>query len=188
MIREVCHEAGVACLMNGDVESRDSAAELIKEFGVDGAMIATAAEKNSSCFRSKEQGGMAPWGEVTETYLRFAMETENKFGNTKYMLNQIIPGKQPAYKRVQSCKGYTAVCEALGLNHLKDAATDADKAVGIIVDSGAKSAATVNGSAKRKTQANPASQASEEVATKRQKTDEPAKETEILRSPVALSV
>lgn len=192
MIREVCHEAGVACLMNGDVEDRDSAAELIKEFGVDGAMIATAAEKNSSCFRSKEQGGMAPWDEVTETYLRLAMETENKFGNTKYMLNQIIPGKQPAYKRVQSCKSYTAVCEALGFDHLKEAATTADKAVGIAVGSGAKSAATINGSSKRKTENNSSSQLSEEVPSKRQKTDEPAKEpangTEILRSPVALSV
>ncbi|KAG8165358.1 hypothetical protein KVR01_005633 [Diaporthe batatas] len=192
MIREVCHEAGVACLMNGDVEDRDSAAELIKEFGVDGAMIATAAEKNSSCFRTKAQGGMAPWDEVTETYLRFAMETENRFGNTKYMLNQIIPGKQPAYKRVQSCKSYTAVCEALGLDHLKDAATTADKAVGITVDTGAKSSAKVNGNAKRKTETRPASQVSEEASSKRQKTDEPAKEpakdTEILRSPVALSV
>lgn len=189
MVREVCHEAGVACLMNGDVESRDSAVELIKEFGVDGAMIATAAEKNSSCFRTKEQGGMAPWDEVTETYLRFAMETENKFGNTKYMLNQIIPGKQPAYKRVQSCKSYTSVCEALGLSHLKDAATDADRAVGLIVDSGAKSAATLNdGSAKRKNEGTLTSQASEEASTKRQKTDGLVKDTEVLRSPVALSV
>ncbi|POS69171.1 dihydrouridine synthase [Diaporthe helianthi] len=188
MIREVCHEAGVACLMNGDVEDRDSSAELIKEFGVDGAMIATAAEKNSSCFRAKEQGGVAPWDEVTETYLRLAMETENKFGNTKYMLNQIIPGKQPAYKRVQSCKSYTAVCEALGFDHLKEAAFTADKAVGITVDSGAKPAATVQRSAKRKTDINTASQVCEEVSSKRQKTDEPAKDAELLRSPVALSV
>lgn len=189
MVREVCHEAGVACLMNGDVESRDSAVELIKEFGVDGAMIATAAEKNSSCFRTKQQGGMAPWDEVTETYLRFAMETENKFGNTKYMLNQIIPGKQPAYKRVQSCKSYTSVCEALGFSHLKDAATDADRAVGLIVDSDAKSAAASNGgSAKRKNEGALTSQVSEELSAKRQKTDELVKDTEVLRTPVALSV
>jgi tRNA-dihydrouridine synthase 2 len=188
MIREVCHQAGVACLMNGDVEDRDSAAELIKEFGVDGAMIATAAEKNSSCFRSKEQGGMAPWNEVTETYLRFAMETENKFGNTKYMLNHIIPGKQPAYKRVQSCKSYTGVCEALGLDHFKDAAAIADKAVGITAGSGVKPATTMDGSAKRKAECGPAWQASDEGSTKRQKAEEQAKEPEILTSPVALSV
>ncbi|KAK2611070.1 hypothetical protein N8I77_004448 [Diaporthe amygdali] len=188
MIREVCHEAGVACLMNGDVEGRDSAVELIEEFGVDGAMIATAAEKNSSCFRTKEQGGMAPWDEVTETYLRLAMETENKFGNTKYMLNQIIPGKQPAYKRVQSCKSYTSVCEALGLTHLKDMATDADRAVGLIPDSGAKSAVALNGNSKRKNDGASIVQTPEEVSAKRQKTDEPVKDSGVLQPPVALSV
>ncbi|KAL1878728.1 tRNA-dihydrouridine synthase 2 [Diaporthe australafricana] len=188
MVREVCHEAGVACLMNGDVESRDSAVKLIGEFGVDGAMIATAAEKNSSCFRTKEQGGAAPWDEVTQTYLRLAMETENKFGNTKYMLNQIIPGKQPAYKRVQSCKSYSAVCEALGYSHLKDMAVDADRAVGLLLDSSANSAVTLNGHAKRKSEGTSNSQASGELSAKRQKTDEPMKEPEVLRPPVALSV
>lgn len=176
MIADICREAGVACLMNGDVEDRDSATKLIAEFGVDGAMIATAAEKNSSCFRSLEQGGMAPWHEVTETYLRFAMETANKFGNTKYMLNQIIPGKQAAYKNVQSCKSYTAVCENLGLSHLLEMAKQADEAVGLDIVSSAKvQGANSNGKAKRKNEA----PAIEEGAVKRLKTEEQSQENSV---------
>lgn len=131
MIADVCREAGVACLMNGDVEDRDSSTKLIEEYGVDGAMIATAAEKNSSCFRSKEEGGLATWNEVAEKYVEFAMDVGNKFGNTKYLLNQIIPGKQPAYKLAQSSKSYSAVCEALGYEHLLERAREADVVAGL---------------------------------------------------------
>ncbi|KUI53944.1 tRNA-dihydrouridine(20) synthase [NAD(P)+] [Cytospora mali] len=173
MIADICREAGVACLMNGDVENRDSATKLIEEYGVDGAMIATAAEKNSSCFRTAEQGGMAPWNEVTETYLKLAMEVENKFGNTKYMLNQIIPGKQAAYKNVQSSKSYTAVCEKLGFNDLLELAVQADRAVGITVDPTIKvqAVANGNGNSKRKNEEAPASAQPEEVSAKRQRTE-----------------
>lgn len=150
MVADVCREAGVACLMNGDVEDRDSAAMLIEEYGVDGAMIATSAEKNSSCFRTKEQGGIAPWDEITEKYLYFAMDVHNKFGNTKYTINQIIPGKQPAYKKAQSCKSYTALCEVLGLTHLLEKAKQADIALGLATDPSATPTVAMNGKSKRK--------------------------------------
>ncbi|ROW11364.1 hypothetical protein VMCG_01068 [Cytospora schulzeri] len=177
MIADICREAGVACLMNGDVEDRDSATKLIEEYGVDGAMIATAAEKNSSCFRSVEQGGLAPWDEVTQTYLKLAMEVQNKFGNTKFMLNHIIPGKQAAYKKVQSGKSYTAICENLGFSDLLEHAKEADKAVGLAADSNAKAPAVVNGNgnAKRKSEA-PASAESDEVSAKRPRTEEKTEE------------
>ncbi|KAH8675338.1 tRNA-dihydrouridine synthase [Xylariales sp. PMI_506] len=131
MVADICHEAGVACVMNGDVEDRDQGLELMKEFGTDGAMIATCAEKNSSCFRSQADGGMASWEEVAEVYLRCAMDVENKFGNTKYLLCQIIPGKQPAYKKISPCKSYTKMCEMLGLDHLLDQAREVDERLGI---------------------------------------------------------
>ncbi len=69
MIGSVCAEHGVACLMNGDVKNRDEAIQLAAEYGVDGGMIATAAESNSSAFRTAEGGGLAPWREVVEQYL-----------------------------------------------------------------------------------------------------------------------
>lgn len=192
MVAEVCHEAGVACLMNGDVEDRDSSVDLIKEFGVDGAMIATAAEKNASCFRTKEQGGLAPWTEITEKYIQFAMDVENKFGNTKYLLNQLIPGKQPAYKRVQSAKSYAAICEVLGLAHMVKRAREVDLAVGLAVQPTTESNDATDGSGKRKNDAaGIQTEAGEDFATKRQRVEEGAarKNTtpEAPRSAVALS-
>ncbi|KAK8138662.1 dihydrouridine synthase [Apiospora sp. TS-2023a] len=134
MVADVCHEAGVACVMNGDVEDRDHALSLMEEFGTDGAMIATCAEKNSSCFRAKADGGAAPWKEVSEQYLRYCMEVENKFGNTKYLLCHIIPGKQPEYKLISACKSYTRTCEMLGFERLLEQARDVDNKLEIEID------------------------------------------------------
>ncbi|KAH7026536.1 uncharacterized protein B0I36DRAFT_352376 [Microdochium trichocladiopsis] len=157
MIRDICHEAGVACLMNGDVESRDHAAGLVEEYGVDGAMIATCAEKNSSCFRAGADGGVAPWEQVVEKYVELAMDVHNKFGNTKYLLCQLVPGKSPMYKLLQPCKSYLAVCETLGATHLLERARAVDVAIGIDPESKAqlaadKSAAKAGQKAARKRQ------------------------------------
>lgn len=191
MIANVCHEAGVACLMNGDVEDRDSAQKLIEEYGVDGAMIATAAEKNSSCFRTKEQGGLAPWKEIVEKYIGFALDVHNKWGNTKYMLTQIVPGKQPAYKRVQTCKSYTAVCEVLELNDLLEKAKKVDLVVlGLALDTQSKTQAVQNASGKRKIE-DQVNQQPDENGQKRQRKEESLLESTIAEAPqaaVALSV
>jgi tRNA-dihydrouridine synthase 2 len=116
MIGEVCKEYGVACLMNGDVKDRDEGVALAKEYGVDGGMIATAAEANSSAFRTKEQGGLAPWREVVTEYLKLAMSVENKAGNTKFLLSQLMPGKDPLYQPVQMSKSYEQCCKVLGMD------------------------------------------------------------------------
>ncbi|PSR90466.1 hypothetical protein BD289DRAFT_452378 [Coniella lustricola] len=134
MVADICREAGVACLMNGDVEDRDSAKKLVEEFGVDGAMIATAAEKNPSCFRSQADGGLAPWQEVVSKYMEYTMDSENKYGNTKYVLSRLVPGKKPAYQLLQTCKSYSAVCDTLGLDDFTERAKAADIAVGITKD------------------------------------------------------
>lgn len=112
MIANVCHEAGVACLMNGDVASRADAEALMTEYGVDGAMIATAAETNPSAFRATSEGGMATWEEAVHLYIRTAMEVHNRWGNTKYLLGQMIPGKQAAYKTMARTKSYSELIEA----------------------------------------------------------------------------
>ena len=131
MIGNVCREAGVACLMNGDVYDRDLATEFIKEFNVDGAMIATAAESNSSAFRSKADGGLAPWEEVVGKYIEYALSVENRFGNTKFLLTQLIPGKSPMYVVVNRVKNYRGVVDALGLKDLEARATEVDDILGI---------------------------------------------------------
>lgn len=151
MIADICREAGVACLANGDVASRDHAFQLAEEFGTDGAMIATAAEKNSSCFRSAADGGMLPWKEVAETYLKLAMGVHNKYGNTKYLLAQIVPGKAPEYRHMVSCKSYTQLCELLGMDDLMQMARDTDNALDIDPEGtarpGSKKAKKANSSA-----------------------------------------
>lgn len=151
MVADICREAGVACLMNGDVEDRDSANKLIEEFGVNGAMIATSAEKNPSCFRSKADGGLAPWQEVVSKYMEYAMDGENKYGNTKYVLSRLVPGKKPAYQLLQTCKSYSAVCDTLGLEDLVERAKAADIAVGITKDPKAKSQPTATTTATKTT-------------------------------------
>lgn len=114
MVGEICHEAGVACLMNGDVTSRDEAFKLAEEYGIDGGMIATAAETNSSCFRSEADGGLASWEEVVKEYVKMAMEVENRWGNTKYLLGQMIPGKSPLYKGMTQSRSYSELINILG--------------------------------------------------------------------------
>ncbi|KAA6415425.1 MAG: FMN-linked oxidoreductase [Lasallia pustulata] len=131
MIASICKEEGVACLMNGDVKDRDEALALVEEFGVDGAMIATAAESNPSCFRTKEDGGLLPWRTVTGEYVKTALEVQNRWGNTKFLLQQLMPGRVEQFRRIMGAKGYMEACEILGLEDLYEQARDVDKQIGI---------------------------------------------------------
>ncbi|KAI4125076.1 MAG: hypothetical protein LQ338_004463 [Usnochroma carphineum] len=131
MIAEVCRGEGVACVMNGDVRNRDEALQLIRDFGVDGAMIATAAEANPSAFRTAGEGGLLPWREVVEEYMKIALDVDNKYGNTKFTLGQLISGKSEVYRKVTGCKSYTDVCKALELDDLLEQAGDVDERLDI---------------------------------------------------------
>lgn len=134
VVARVCREAGVACLMNGDVGSRGEGERLVAEYGVDGAMIATAAEKNPSCFATAAEGkgkGLGRWEEVVQRYVRFAMGVENKLPNTKYLLNQMVPGKSPLYKAVCGAKSYEAVVDVLGMGEEdRRTAVEVDRVMG----------------------------------------------------------
>ncbi|KAF6240355.1 hypothetical protein HO173_001966 [Letharia columbiana] len=131
MIAEICREEGVACLMNGDVTDKDEALQLAQDYGVDGGMIATAAEANSSCFRTKEEGGLLPWREVVTEYMKTALEVENKWGNTKFLLSQLMPGKAELCRKAAACMSYRQVCEVLELRDMVDLAKDVDERLGI---------------------------------------------------------
>lgn len=131
MIANVCRNAGVACVMNGDVTSRDEALALMEEYGVDGAMIATAAEANPSCFRTQAEGGLLPWRDVVRDYLEAAMQVENRFGNTKYLLNILIPGKNKEFKDAKTAKNYTDCCRLLKFDDLLPAAREVDQILNI---------------------------------------------------------
>ncbi|PFH58335.1 hypothetical protein XA68_13868 [Ophiocordyceps unilateralis] len=130
MVAQVCHEFGVACLMNGDVENRDQGVALAAEFGADGAMIATAAEKNPTCFRP-DTDGLLPWRDVVGHYVKVTIELKNRFANTKYLLTQMIPGKEPVYRLTAQVKSYGDLCRVLQLDHLAEQAEEADMAMGL---------------------------------------------------------
>ena len=131
MIADVCRDEGVACLMNGDVKNKDEARQLAQEYGTDGAMIATAAESNPSCFRTAEEGGLLPWQEVVLEYMKTALEVENKFGNTKFLLSQLIAGKEQGKRKLAGWKNYLDACAGLDLTELHDLATEVDSRLGI---------------------------------------------------------
>lgn len=122
MIGDICRAAGVACVMNGDVTSRTEALALMKEFNVDGAMIATEAEKNPSCFKPEAEGGphewKTQWKTVVAEYMKLAIQVENRWGNTKYLLGQMIPGREEAYKAMNRSKCYAHVIKALELENV----------------------------------------------------------------------
>lgn len=158
MIGQVCKEAGVACLINGDVQDRDDALLLAQEYGVDGGMIATAAEKNSSCFRAQAEGGVLPWREVVERYLKLAMDVQNKWGNTKFLLSQIIPGKTDEGKQLSSCKTYFQVCEMLRLTQYLDLALIVDAHLGLDAERESKSQRKRNQRLQRHKDAMPAAE------------------------------
>ena len=132
MIADICREAGVACLMNGDVDTRAQAEQLMPEFGVDGAMMARAAEANSSVFRPEAEGGVAPWKEVVEEYLKISMDVENRWGNTKFLLGHLVPGKLPVYQQVTQTKSYQQICKLFGFDHLDSKAIETDEALNIV--------------------------------------------------------
>jgi tRNA-dihydrouridine synthase 2 len=131
MIVGVCHEAGVACLLNGDVDDKDHAKHLVQKFGVDGCMIARAAETNPSCFRTQAEGGRIAWSEMVEEYMRAAMETENRCGNTKYVLGSLVPGRSPKYQPVIQSRSYRELCQALGYENLFEMAETVDARLGL---------------------------------------------------------
>ncbi|OAX81392.1 hypothetical protein ACJ72_04264, partial [Emergomyces africanus] len=130
MIASICRAAGVAILMNGDVESRDHGLALMSEYGVDGAMIATSAEANSSCFRSGAEGGLLPWRDIVHAYMDFCLQCENKWGNSKYLLNMLIPGKERAFNAAKQSKSYEDCCRVLGFEDLIPRAREVDEIIG----------------------------------------------------------
>ncbi|KAL4918786.1 tRNA dihydrouridine synthase [Aspergillus aurantiobrunneus] len=148
MIVETCHDAGVACVMNGDVASRDQALALMQEYGADGAMIATAAESNSSCFRNEEEGGILPWRDVAHAYVKFCIECENRWGNTKYLMNILVPGKDKDFKEAKAAKCYADLCHILRFEDLLPAATEVDEILNLsgksITKNGTRSQAVEN--------------------------------------------
>ena len=130
MVAETCRAAGVACLMNGDVQNRDEAEKLIVEYGADGAMVAEAAEKNPSVFQAASEGGLASWRTVVREYIEEAIGVENKWGNTKFLVAQLMPGKEQGKRNLSQAKNYEHLCEILEYPELCEKARAVDQILG----------------------------------------------------------
>lgn len=109
-VAAICKQAGVSCLVNGDVEGRvPDLADLRAKYGVDGAMIARAAEANPSCFSETP----VPWYTIVHEYFDICKQYSNHPVNTKFCLARMIPGKATVYQKVASAKTMEAIAEAL---------------------------------------------------------------------------
>lgn len=100
-IATICHSAGVACYVNGDVQGRGEFSRFQDEFGVDGIMIARAAESNPSCFRA---GALVPAHIIARQFWELCQRYEFTVQHAKYCLTRIISGKDPLYQRIIRCR------------------------------------------------------------------------------------
>lgn len=131
MVADICREAGVACLMNGDVSNYDEAVALAAEFGCDGGMIATAAEANPTVFRAVAQGGPLKAGEVLREYIEEAMNVDNKWGNTKFSCAQIMAPRDPRAVIQQKAKCHEDLVRGFGFDDLLEKAKATDAILGL---------------------------------------------------------
>lgn len=104
-IEKICNQKNVSLIMNGGIKDKSHFLNIRKELNLPdtvGGMIADCAESNPSVFNDNP----LTWMSISKKYLKIAKLTDNNFGNTKYMLNRIIPGKKKMYQYVSRCKSY----------------------------------------------------------------------------------
>ncbi|EDO17355.1 hypothetical protein Kpol_1060p9 [Vanderwaltozyma polyspora DSM 70294] len=112
-IKEICEKNNVSLIMNGAIKNKVHFKELREELGLSkdiGGMIAECAETNPTVFSQNP----LMWYDVCKQYIKIANEFENIIGNTKYMLNRIIPGKSEFYQYISKCKNMEEI------NHVID--------------------------------------------------------------------
>lgn len=88
-IHQICKDNNVTFIINGKVESYQDYAGLQEQYGEDvGAMVASAAEKNPTCFN---KDGPLPWYTAAKEFVRFAQQFTHHPANTKYCLARMVP-------------------------------------------------------------------------------------------------
>jgi tRNA-dihydrouridine synthase 2 len=115
-LSDICHTHGVFCFLNGDVDGYEAAQNLITQYGVDGAMIARAAQYNPSCFSAT---GPLESQEVARQVLQSAIDTEHHFSNTKYILTALLGnshGKKQIFRELVEADSWEALCRPLGID------------------------------------------------------------------------
>jgi tRNA-dihydrouridine synthase 2 len=104
-IKQICVEHKVSFIINGSVQDYSEYKTLQEKYGDDvGAMIASAAEINPTCFHKE---GTLPWYTAAKDLVKFADQFMNHPANTKYCIQRIIPNEKnsnPIYKLMMKAK------------------------------------------------------------------------------------
>ncbi|KAK5778256.1 tRNA-dihydrouridine(20) synthase (NAD(+)) PWA37_000501 [Arxiozyma heterogenica] len=109
-IYKMCKKHDVSLIINGDLQTRSNFLEVRDQCGLPeevGGMIADAAEVNPTVFNCN--GPNEKWWAIMDEYIKLATQWENNFGNTKYMLSRIIPGKSPVFQIILRCHDYEQI-------------------------------------------------------------------------------
>ena len=104
-IESVCNKFGVSLILNGGIKDKAHFLELRNKLEVSenvGGMIAECAERNPTVFSDSPK----EWYLMCKEYVKLAESFENHFGNTKYLLGRMIPGKHKIYQFVTRCRNY----------------------------------------------------------------------------------
>jgi tRNA-dihydrouridine synthase 2 len=134
--------------------------------------------------------------------MRFALMVENRWGNTKYLLGQMIPGREKVYQAMNKSRCYADVVVALGLegvDGMLEQAKTVDAHLGIPPqESRASKKARVREANKQDAPVQPKKEkrkdmSEEQPEAKRVKVPEPEPETPMMpqpemSAPAALSV
>ncbi len=72
---------------SNDIETYEDILEFREETGCCGVMVARAAQYNPSVFR---KSGILPLDDVIKAYLRYAIDYDNCFPNTKYCVQSML--------------------------------------------------------------------------------------------------
>ncbi|ODQ82507.1 hypothetical protein BABINDRAFT_164288 [Babjeviella inositovora NRRL Y-12698] len=109
-IIESCRASKVSCIINGSVKSYQDYRDIQKTYGPDiGAMIATCAETNASCFSPEP----VSWAKLTKEFVEIATKYNNHVSNTKYCLTSIVPGKTKYYQLIARSKTPEAIADVV---------------------------------------------------------------------------
>lgn len=91
-INQICKNNNVSFIINGQIKDYNDFKKLQDKFGNDvGAMIASEAEINPTCFN---KSGQLPWFTTIKEYIKFADKFNNHPSNTKYCLTRMIPNEK----------------------------------------------------------------------------------------------
>lgn len=109
-IKKIAEDAGVSFIINGAILNREDFERLQSQFGAScGGMIAEKAEQNPTVFSKNPLA----WHDCVREYIDIAEENANFFGNSKYMLTRMVPGKDSWYQVIIRAKTYENIREMM---------------------------------------------------------------------------